>query len=268
MSKLERTGRFFDNLEQLGYDENRAFQLLSMIDNLETEITQLENQRNNLQRACNQEQQTLTQLQSDAGDARNDLARINVEISEAQTSKFTLSAEIKRDSDRIEFAEALCELFQEMPRISSELLELIWKLLWIYETGFKHVGFPIDYSEARETAIRLLEQAIGKGVVLREKFDKAVQQYDDLMLDKLGKMERERDKLVEMQAGVGQLMVENGVQVALSLESKGLIGKYKCSRCKVIIVHSIMSPRHQLKACPFCQANLLLSHIKDSLPKP
>ena len=266
MSELETVGRFFDNLKKLGYDENKALQQLSTINDLETEIKQLEEKQGDLQKTFQQEQQKLTQLQKNIVNARNRLSRVNEETTQANITWLTLSEKIKQESYRIEFAEALCQLFEERVLVSPiQIVQLQVELQRICDTAFKHVGYAINYSEVRKTVISLLELAIGKGVVPREVFDKAVEQHDDLMLDKLDKMERERDKLLELEAKLDQNILENGIAAAIFIESKGLVMKYICPGCKIFIAHSASKTNCKLTFCPLC--NSILQPKPDSSPQ-
>ena len=266
MSKLETVGRFFDNLKKLDYDEKKALQQLSTINDLETEIKQLGEKRDNLKKTFEQEEKQLAQLQKDVVYARNTLSQVNEEKIQADIAWLALSEKIKQGSYRIEFAEALCQLFEERVLVSpKQIVQLQVGLQRIYETALKHVGYAIDYSQARETVISLLESAIGKGVIPQELYDKAVKQHDDLMLDKLGKMEREHNELVELGTKLGQNILENGIAAAVYIESKGLVKKYMCPKCKTFIAHSALNTSHTLTLCPICKA--VLQPKPDSSPQ-
>ena len=205
-------------------------------------------------------------MQNHNVNARNRLSQVNEETNQAAIAWVLLSEKIKQESYRIEFAEALCQLFEERVLVSpKQIVQLQVGLQRICDTALKHVGYAIDYSEARATVISLLELAIGNGVMPRELYDKAVQQHDDLMLDKLGKMERERDELVELGAKLGQNILENGIAAAVYIESKGLGKKYMCPKCKTVIAHSTLNASYVLTLCPFCKA--ILQPKLDSSPQ-
>ncbi|MGD0422761.1 MAG: hypothetical protein ABSA92_04820 [Candidatus Bathyarchaeia archaeon] len=265
MSKLETVGRFFDNLKKLDYDEKKALQQLSTINDLETEIKQLGEKRDNLKKTFEQEEKQLAQLQKDVIYTRNTFSQVNEEKIQADIAWLALSEKIKQGSYRIEFAEALCQLFEERVLVSpKQIVQLQVGLQRIYETALKHVGYAIDYSQARETVISLLESAIGKGVVLHEQYDKAVKQHDDLMLDKLGKMEKERDKLDKLKAVVEQVSREKLIQTAIYQKLRGrLTREYTCPKCKVIMVHSMTESQQHLVSCPFCQPSLSSNYNAD-----
>jgi len=266
LSKLETAGRFFDNLTKLGYDERKALHQLSTISNLETEIKQLGEKRDNLKKTFEQEEQNLAQLQKDVVDTSNTLSQVNEAKNQAAIAWVHLSEKIKQKSYRIEFAEALCQLFEERVILSpQQMMQLLAELQRIYVTAFKHAGYAIDYSQARATVISLLESAIGKGVVPQEQYDKAVKQHDDLMLDKLGKMEREHNELVELRAKLGENIIENGIAAAVFIETKGFVKKYICPKCKTFIAHSALNTSHILTPCPFC--NAILQPKPDSSPQ-
>ena len=256
---LERIGRFLNNLNRLQYNENRAIQLLSSFDELDTEVQRLAEQRQNLQNASTQERTVLTRLQADVERTSTELAQVRTDRSNADLELKGVIEKTQREYHRIEFAEALCQLFQEVPRISFELIsDLSFRLYQIYATGFNQLGYAIDYSMARTTAISLLEQAIGQGVVRRELYDKVVKQHDDLMMDKLGDMEKERDELKQRRAGVERLNLEKIMQAGLYEKCRGTgqVREYVCPACQVIIMHSAPDPRQNLPHCPFCNANL------------
>ena len=117
--------------------------------------------------------------------------------------------------------------------------------------------YPIDYEGTRKKAIDLLEQALGKALVPRDMYDDmlkhTVEQHDDLILEKLGKIEREKTKLITIKDGAEQALV-GVLPAALSDEAKRFIVHHRCRACKLLIAAVPAGTEISVAACPFCGA--------------
>jgi hypothetical protein len=271
---IERFARFIDNVRKLGYDEDRAVRRLSQIDNLDEETSVAGRRRDSMiverDKAIverNKEQARLNQLKKRTGEAEANLQQINGRIAKASIELVTTLEKSKKEMYRIEFAEALCELFGDIEHVPPKLLvEVMAQLNLIIETKFNPAAiYPIDYKEAREKALLLLEHALGKSLVPREVYDEmlhsTIQKHDDLMLDQLGKIERERKQLgmekaeaLRICADVNDAILEKLLPLALKLEEKNFIVVKKCRVCRRTLVAFPAGVACTLQICPFCHA--------------
>jgi chromosome segregation ATPase len=265
---IERFGQFIDNIRKLGYDPDKAVRQLSTINDLEKERKQAEDQCNKAKLERDKEESRLNQLKKQTESAEANLNQINGCITKATTELTATLQKSKNEAHRIKFAEALSQLFGDISQVPPELLfEVMAHLNMIIETKLNPAAmYPIDYTEAKERALSLLEHALGKSLVRRETYDEmlhsTVQKYDDLMLDRLGKMERERDKLsqekIQLAAEKRSLQdtaVEKVLQAALNLQAKGVIKIFKCKGCGRTMAFTVADSHNDLPRCPFCQAS-------------
>jgi hypothetical protein len=265
--KLERLRPLLDNFEKLGYDPDRIVQSLSRIVDLDDEARKAESHLAEVKSQCAQEEERYAHLQKRTSIAETNLGNITQTFAKAQLNLNDVLKTAKDKSDQIEFAESIRLLFQDPSQmILGALVELIVQLQRILEAKLNLAIYPIDYAQAREKALSLLEQALGKSLVRREVFDEILQRttekHDDLMFDRLGKMERERTRLANeeakvatMKQGAEQATEEKVLHAALNMHTKGQIKIYRCRKCGRAMAHTVAGSHSNLTACPFCSAN-------------
>jgi rubrerythrin len=174
-----------------------------------------------------------------SGEAAANLDNINKATADAQLNLDGIQQKAKKESDRIEFAENTLLLYEDPSQIPpSKLAELDVMLQRIIEARFNvnHLIYPIDYKSLKDKAVLLLEQAVGKSLVPRELFDDILNRFakltNDLLFDRLGKMEKDKSDLTVMKREIGQLSIEKATKVALELQAKGDIRVHRCKGCQ------------------------------------
>lgn len=262
--KIEPLKRFIANLEKLGYDADLAVRRLSEVDDLEADTKRALTGRDDAVREQRKEQQELTRIHGATNNASATLGYVNDQIVAARNLHEEISTEVQTNSHLIMFARAVCSLFSDLSKIPPILLlELEAMISQAYEAGMTPGPLPFDYGQTRQKAIDVLEHALGKKLVLREHFDElmhsSVQKHDDMMLDKLGKMETERAKLTaekselaKFNETVDQATSEKLLTVALKLEGKGFIQVHKCRSCGRILSATPAGAKCTIHNCPFC----------------
>jgi hypothetical protein len=114
--------------------------------------------------------------------------------------------------------------------------------------------YPIDYEGIRKEAIALLGQALGKELVPRDMYDDIVERQDDLMMDKLGKIEREKTELIAIRDEAERASLDRALSAALSAETKGFIVHHRCHTCKRLIAAVPTRTEISIPKCPLCGA--------------
>jgi rubrerythrin len=131
------------------------------------------------------------------------------------------------------------------------------------EAGLTPGPLPFDFDLVRQKAIEVLEYALGKKLVPREEFDqlmqRSVQQHDDMMFDRLGKMEHERTKLAQEKAesvkfkqAIDQVTSEKLLTAALNLERQGFVQIRRCRSCGRTLAAAPAGARCTVQGCPYC----------------
>lgn len=266
--KTDSLLRFLDNVEKLGYDAEKAVQRLSRMDDVEKQTKQIQKRLNNTTQLCVREEQRLGQIQTATINASADFERIKQMKSKTEGDWIAIQQKTQETSHQIEFAKAVCWLFGDISQIPLlSLLELGVMLKMIVEAKLNiSTGYPIDYSLARDKALFLLELALGKDLVRREVFDdmlrNSTEKYDDLMFDKLGKIERERGQFTKEKtefAKSKQSFEEAGedklLRTAVSLHAEGFVKIFRCNSCKHTMAHTVRRPQDTLTVCPFCRTS-------------
>lgn len=128
MTEIDKLKRFIENVENLGYDADRAVRRLSEIEDLERETKQPRERLEAVLKERKAEQELLTQTLSETGKASTELADLKVEIVQAQIELNSIEREVCWKSHIIDFAEGVRLLFSDMSSIPIEqLIELsVW----------------------------------------------------------------------------------------------------------------------------------------------
>ena len=258
----EKIANFLANLKGSNYDNHKVIQTLSRLTNAELETKQAEDRCKRIRNECESEQTHLSQLLHQTSTATTELEHVNSNLANAKGDLIATQQERTQATHRIEFADATLQLFADPSHVPAELLfELSAQLQMIVRARLNPASFyPIDFMPAWRTARSLLEHALGKHLVPREEFDemlhRAVEKHDDLMLDKLGKLEKERADLMQVHAATVDKIMQKVLPAALNLESKGFIATHRCSTCNKTLAATVPGAFGQIPNCPYCHANI------------
>ena len=254
-----------NNIEKAG-GSDKALTRLGEIEDLEKEAEKARRGRDNANRdrveAQNQLSAVRTQITQAAAirDRQNaENAALLAEKAKAESELVTVTEKVNSKSNKIKFADNVGLLFSDISKIPPvQLIELAAWLQMIFGARVNPAAiYPIDYKGVRDEAIDLLEQALGKALVPRDLYDdmlkRAGEQHDDLMMDKLGKIEREKTKLTTIKDGVERALV-GALTAPFSAEAKGFIVLHRCRACRLLIAAVPAGTEYSIAACPFCGA--------------
>ena len=264
MSKIEKAKRFFDNLQKLDYDPYVAVPQLSTITNFENENKRLQTQHTGLINECNQKSLELSQLRAETSEAQATLVDLNTRKSIVEVELDDILKKVKQESSRIEFAEALCLLFEDPSRLTPPRLMQLSVALQMTAEATLRMERPLqtDYTPVRKTALSLLEQVLGKSVVPREVFDNLIQvveKCDDKMFDLLKSVEIDRAETAKMKEDVLKMTMDFALAAAAVFESTGSLVVCKCNVCKGKIAFTVVGQWNRLASCPICGATSAFS---------
>ena len=179
----------------------------------------------------------------------------------AQSELLSVVKEVQQKKHRIEFVDAVLLLFSDISKIPPIIgLEIAATLDMIFKARLNPAAiYPIDYSSLRDKIIGMLEQALGKLLVPRSTHDDmlklAVERHDDLMLDKLGKMEAMHIQTNQAKEALEQLTKDKLLPVALNLHAKGFIVLYKCRGCRRTLAAYPAGINCSIAKCSYCGAS-------------
>jgi hypothetical protein len=175
---------------------------------------------------------------------------------------------VKANADRIEFADDIRLLYSDISKIHPlHLVELAEMLNMISRARLNPAAiYPIDYESIRNKAVEMLELMLGKALVTRKAFDDViksiVEPHDDLLLEKLVKIERESTNLAEEKTDVAtkkdaleRAVLDKLLPAALDLQTKGFIVLHRCRTCTRTLAALPAGVRYSIPACPFCGEN-------------
>lgn len=185
-----------------------------------------------------------------------ELAKVNAKFERAQSDLAKTQVQAEANVHQIEFTDAFLLLFSDIERISpSYLYELAGNLVMIYQARLNPAAiYPIDYEGTRAKAVTMLELALGRKLVAREKYDEIVEKHDNLMMDKLWKMDREKAEYAAIKDEAARMSLDRALTAALRLENKGYITHHKCRVCKRLIAALFSRTEYNIAVCPYCGA--------------
>jgi hypothetical protein len=252
-----------NNIEKAG-GSDKALARLGQIEDLEKEAENARSVRDSTNRdrveAENQLSAVLTQIDQaiatrDRQNAEN--ATLFKKNAKAESELATVMEKVNANSSMIKFANHIQLLFSDISKISPvELMELAALLQMICGARVNPAAiYPIDYEGVRGKAIALLEQALGKALVPRDLYDDMLkrtgEQHDDLMMDKLGKIERERTKFIAIKDGAERAL-NRALTAELSAETKRFIVLRRCRACGLLIAAVPAGTEYSVAKCCFC----------------
>ena len=109
----------------------------------------------------------------------------------------------------------------------------------------------------------MLELMLGKALVTRKAFDDViksmVEPHDDLLLEKLVKIERELIHLTEEKTDMAtkkdtleRAVFDKLLPAALDSQTKGFIVLHRCRKCSRTLAALPAGVGYSITACPFC----------------
>jgi hypothetical protein len=177
---------------------------------------------------------------------------------------------------RNELSEALCYLLTDSSRLSDFQLEALTTLLQRTMKARKEGLGPIDYNQPRQTALLVVEYALGKELILKETADQQMkllrERNYELLFDRTGKLAEERKRLERekaefdsekkrfssQKAAFEEASGERLVTIVLDRFRSGLIQSHTCQNCGSAIAYQRGQNAYatELLGCPFCMGSL------------
>jgi len=251
--QLENVRRFLINLNLLNYDSNQAIKQLCATEDLHKQTKLAEAERGKAQLGSVEEQRRLNAIQEESRRTSKDVEDVTKRLAESKAQLIATDEKIANNSSQIRFAEAIAQLMGGKEVSLGSVLEFKARLEFILRSKIYLAAYPIDYRPARETAISLFEQCLGKYLVAREVFDemlhRAGKEHDDSMLDQL--VDRERILVGKTFQEFAEASEERLLPLAARQQEEGIIRVYRCSTCGKAVAFASESAKGGFR-CPFC----------------
>jgi DNA repair exonuclease SbcCD ATPase subunit len=281
--KLEKLNGVLCEIENHGWKAGSIIKYIEEIGNLERERNRARADFFNAERRVGEENGILGGLLRQIGTANTELVRLRDAERQCKNDLARLREQSSKERFRIELSDALFSLLMNPSTATgSQLTDLIAALQAVDRARNETVGLPIDYGQLRERAILVVENVLGKKLVLRETMENGLRLLRDknteLLFDRLGNIARERIELdrtkTELDLEKKNLMSERTefeessneklLSTVVGQFGKGLIYSKTCEDCRTTFAFQLGKGalRKDLSFCPFCLVGSLRERRK------
>jgi rubrerythrin len=269
--RLDKLERLANNLEKAG-GSDEALARLGEIEDLDKEAENARRGRDSANRdrveAENQLSAVRTQIVQavatrDRQNAEN--AALYAKNVKAESELAAVQEKVRANSNLIEFAVVIQLLFSDISKIHPlQLMELAEMLNMISRARLNPAAiYPIDFEGIRDKAVEMLGLVLGKALVTRKAFDDViksmVEPHDDLLLEKLVKIEHELIHLTEEKTDMAakkdaleRAVFDKLLPAALDSQTKGFIVLHRCRTCSRTLAALPAGVGYSITVCPFC----------------
>jgi hypothetical protein len=179
---------------------------------------------------------------------------------------------------QVDFADTLLRLFNESASVKDEqLIRLVENLQLVLRTRITVRGLSVDYEPLRQRLLFLLEIVVGKKLVTREMMEEHLRalrnQVTDLQFDRLGKLQKEQDRLnrdreillsaarkfEQEQLAFERASEDELLAISVARAENGSLYLLVCKRCGYREVCQLGTTRYRskIRSCPCCYSTLV-----------
>lgn len=268
VERMNDLAKLLKELNEAGYDSKAIIRYIEQIGSLRKAVEETAGRVEVLSTELEQKRNALKELLGRKAETETQLKQVDEALQKAKADLKLIEQTGEERAAKILFAESLIALFLDCSSVKDwQMDNLVVSMRETIRTRKEAPDLRIDFSGIREEAKSLLEAAVGQKLVLRETYENELRnlraQNEDLLLDRLGKLEGKRKELNEWERSVNQRAEELKKatwdrlrEVLIAEFEEGNMKRYQCDGCASIFL--VPEKREPIDpwSCPRCLGRL------------